>query len=44
MMKKNLLNKILAAAIAYAIPVIVNYFANKFFSKKQKPETKQLQS
>ena len=37
-MKKSILNKILAAAIAYATPLVIDYFAKKFFSKKQKLE------
>lgn len=37
-MKKSILNKILAAAVAYATPLVIDYIANKFFSKKNKLE------
>jgi uncharacterized membrane protein len=37
-MKKSILNKILAAAIAYATPLVIDYIAKKFFNKKQKLE------
>jgi hypothetical protein len=37
-MKKGILNKILAAAIAYATPLVIDYITKKFFSKKQKLE------
>jgi hypothetical protein len=37
-MKKSILNKILAAAIAYATPLVIDYIAKKFFKKKQKLE------
>ena len=40
-MKKSILNKILAAAIAYATPLVIDYIAKKFFSKKQKLEAKE---
>ena len=37
-MKKSILNKILAAAIAYATPLVIDYITKKIFSKKHKLE------
>ena len=37
-MKKSILNKILAAAIAYATPLVIDYITKKIFNKKQKLE------
>jgi hypothetical protein len=35
-MKKSILNKILAAAITYATPLVIDYIAKKFFKKKNR--------